>query len=254
MAREQQEICTFTTQPTPDVAERSVVLSVPEKFFKDSTTVALGTTLQAFLPGQDKAGALNRGYGDYLLSDTENVEGGLLAFTFAKPKTSEQKATAFRTTIDIEASVYWPPVLRGLTWTPILRYQSAGGGSTYVERYNWDIDMRDAYDGPTVVTTTEYLSPEPFVIAVPEILRPEGFTFDYVLGELTIPRCLHGAFNFSFSTGTTNYLYPYTISEKSVLATNAVDWPPTLVISDTQKRVNGVWWRTTVTASRPILI
>jgi len=253
MAREQQELCSFTTERTPNPAERVGVLFIPEKYFKDTTSVVIGTALNAFLPGVVKDDANSRGYGSYILTDTVDAEAGLLGFIFAKPKTEEQKATAFRTTYDIDPSVYWPPVLRGLTWTPILRYKSAGGGATYVERYNWDIDMRDAYDGPTKVVITEYLSPTEFIIPVPEILRPEGFNFDYVLGNLEMPRCLHGAFNFSFSTGTTNYLYPYTISEKSVLATNYTEWPTTLVISDTQRRVNGVHHRTTVTATRPLI-
>lgn len=253
MAREQQELCSFTTERTPNPAERVGVLFVPEKYFKDGTSVVVGTTFNAFLPGVVKDDATSRGYGSYILTDTIDAEAGRLGFIFAKPKTDEQKATAFRTTIDIEPSVYWPPVLRGLGWNPILRYKSAGGGSTYVERYNWDVDIRDAFDGPTKVVTTEYLSPQPFTIAVPEILRPEGFNFDYVLGNLEVPRCLHGAFNFSFSTGTTNHFYPYTISEKAVQATNYTDWPATLVISDTQKRINGVWHRTTVTATRPLL-
>jgi len=254
MAKDQQEGTHYELIETPDVTERALVLWVPRFNLDADAVTALGTTLANFLPNVIKGNAIANGFGAYILTNHYGSSGDYVGFTFGKPKTAGQMETAFRTTYNIEPSVSWPAVLRSLSWTPINRIDP-DTGTQFVERYNWEADIRASYDGPTKVKIEEFLDPTQFAIAVPEIMRPDGFVFDYVLGEFTLPPCLHSAFTLNFSTGTSNVHYPYIVSAKTILATNYTDWPSTIVVSDTQQQLaSGLWLRKTVTAYKPSVL
>jgi len=253
MGLNSQEPCAFKVVPTPVVTERAGVLYVPEKYFKESTVVTRGTTLAAFLPGVDKADALNRGYGAYTLTEPTEAPDGYLGFYFNKPKTSEQKATAIRNPVyEREPSSYWPPVVNS-----IVALEKSDGTWTF------ELSMKESYDGPVWTKTEEFFSPDEFDITQPTGMRPlsfdgrlrvGGLPYDSDYGRLQLPRCLRSAASFvvtipSFTIGAINY----TSASMYVEATpNYTDWPATLITYDKQRQVSGGWLRRTVTEYKPL--
>jgi len=170
MPLENQEPCTFKTLRTPNVAERSCVLYVPEKYFKDTTNTAAGTTLKDFLPGVDKADALNRGFGLYLLTETEEAPAGYQAFTFAKPKTAKQQRVPFKTRTYHEPH-YWPDWMRAMyaIEDATVPYEIATAtGSQYVDRVLDRVEIIDGGNYETSITVEEHFNAPP----TPEIVFP----------------------------------------------------------------------------------
>lgn len=251
--RDPQEENPIDIVNSPVVGEFSVRLWVNRSFLTAGMDLTTGTTLKAFLPKVPKGDALAKGFGNHVLTDIPGEEAsGWVSFWFVKPKTTEEMAVPFREKADLEEGVDWPPVLTGLSWYSIPRYQEPGGGDTYVERINWEPVFK-RFDGLTQVVTREFFAPTKFEIELPLQMRPSGFIFDYVLGKFELERCLHSLLVFSFSTGSSDWFYPLLNSDLTVPATNVTDWPAEVVIADNQREVAGGYLRTQKVAMNPNL-
>jgi len=250
MARENPETSLFTTVPTVLVGERACVLYVPEAKLQAGTATALGTTLQNFMPGVLKGRALTDGYGPYVLSQMGELADGLQAFWFARPRSSDEIATAFRTVEELKQGLYWPPVLTSVAIANLAEYDSTG--TSYISNAVWDfVWAKMGWKGPTKVVTEWFASHAPFTtIADPQGMAEMGGTFDYGVRSMSLPPCLHPLLELSFTIPESSR-YPVQTFTKEFLATNVTDWPSTLVIEDAQTFENGLYIRQRQTAYKP---
>lgn len=192
--REPQELCTFKTVRTPNVAERSCVLYVPEKYFKDTTATTADTTLAAFLPGVDKADALKRGFGLYILTDSEESADGHLAFTFAKPKTAKQRRVPFKTRT-VHEPHYWPDWMRAMyaIKDATVPYEIiTSGGSQYKDRVLDRVEIIEGGNYQTEIFIEEFFNstPTPASEFSSESPQPTVVSWNY-LGSSGSQSCLH---------------------------------------------------------------
>jgi hypothetical protein len=255
MGLENQEQTHFLTRRTNDVGERVAVLFVVESFFKDSTAVVKGTTLKDFLPGRDKGGALDRGYGPYLLTGTTEAPAGYLGFTFAKPKTADAagEITPFDTDVKHEPR-QWPDWMRALyaIEDPDVPYEIVtAGGSTYKNRI---FDRVEFYDGgfyESRVTIEKFQSPTK---TPPEQLRsltpvPTRVHWNF-MGAGNSLSCLHPKVIIPSQSpngrlvpnfGTPNARERYLVGDVFP-ATNLIGWG-SYYARDEERFVDGVYYR-----------
>lgn len=241
----------FETRDTLKPGEVAGLLWIPDAKIYGNFSLAPGTTLQAAFAALsvNKGDALTRGFGSYVFTDNGPVEAGWHSFWFARPFSNAEKTTAFRTTSDVQRGIYWPPVLSGLNVSNFKAYDANGG--QYTADVIWDFDIRDAYDGPTQVTIEYFASHESHNIQIPTVMQPEGGTFYYGVGQVSIPRCLHPYIELTYSTGSNSSRYPWQIFSKTFPSTNLIAWPATQVIDDSEKFDSGLYIRRKVTAYRP---
>jgi hypothetical protein len=250
MATENPETCLFTTVPTVLAGEDACVLYVPEKeMWEGMPGRALGTTLADFLPGVDKAGALDRGYGGYVLTQAGELAKGLRGFRFVRVRTPEEIAVAFRAMPSIQQGLYWPPVLNTVVAANLMQYDETG--VAYVAGMVWDFAWtRMAYRGPTKVVEEYFASHAPFALVVGTSMREIGGTFDYGVGSMTLPPCLHGTLNLSFTLAESSR-YPTQTFSKTFSATNVTNWPGSYVLDEQQTFDGLLYIKKRVTAYMP---
>jgi len=249
MPRDPRETTPFETVATVKPGEVAALLWVPENQIRGDFSLTVGTTLQAALPLVSKGDGLGRGFENYVFTDNGPVDAGWHGFYFARPFSSGEKTTAFRTVTEIRGGIYWPPVMAGLNVRNFKAYDA--DGVEYTADVIWDFNLRDAYDGPTKVVIEYFASHEPHTIATPTTMQPEGGTFFYGVGQVSIPRCLHPSLELIYSTGSASTRYPLQTFVKAFPNTNLTSWPATLVIDDGEKFDNGLYIRRKVTAYRP---
>ena len=238
--------------PTPLVGEDACVLYVREKDVKATPARVPGTTLADFMPWLDKADALRRGFGTYVLSQSGELAGDMRAFYFVRPRSPEESAIPYRVLSGIRQGLYWPPVLSEVVGTNLARSES--DGTSYVDQVVWDFHFfNQAYRGPTSVREEWYASHEPFDIPPAVGLQDEGGVFDYGVGSVTLPSCLHGYLELTFATGPDNPHYPDQTFSKIFLPTYPTAWPSSLVLEDEQSfdPGSGLYIRKRLVALRP---
>ena len=98
------------------VNDRKVVLHVPERYFKASTNLISGTTLEDFMSSEDvpKGDAITNGFGSYIYREQLPKTGGNLRFLFLKDKTDAEKLEVVKPAFPIWKPVEWPNVLQSL--------------------------------------------------------------------------------------------------------------------------------------------
>lgn len=251
MARESLEQCPFTTVPTDVPGVDGAVLYVPERSIREDTVKTLGTTLADFMvpEGVFKGDALDRGYGSYVLSKAGDLADGWRAFWFAKVRTEEEIGTAYRTVPGIDQGQYWPPVLNTAVVAYLMAYD--GNGESYVDRIVWDFAWtKKAYSGPVDVVEEFFASHVPFEGLTAEGMQDMGGTFDYGLGSMTLPQCLHGALDFTVEIGESSR-YPLQTFTKHFDATVPTTWPDELITYDRQVFDAGLYLRKRIKALKP---
>ena len=247
--RDPREQTPFETVATVMPGVVSGQLWVQQDKLFHSTSMAVGTALRSFLPQVQKGDALARGFGDYVFTDNGPVDRGWHSFFFAKPFTSGEKTTAFRTMTEVRGGIYWPAILASGN---IYNFQAYDGdGVAYTADVIWDFNVRDSYDGPTRVVIEYFASHEPHTISMPTSMQPEGGTFYYGVAQVSIPKCLHPSLTLTYSTGNESTRFPYQTFSKTFPATNVTSWPATIVIDDGETFDNGIYVRRKVTAYRP---
>lgn len=229
--------------------EVGALLWVREEFLRGNTTLTPGTALSAFLPSAPKGDAISRGFGAYVFTEAGPADSGWHGFWFSRVFSSGEKTTAFRTMTEVRKGIYWPPVCAGLNVQNFQAYD--GDGTEYTADVIWDFNIRDAYDGPTRVVIEYFASHEPHTISAPTSMQPEGGTFFYGVGQVTLPKCLHPALTLEYSTGNASTRFPYQVFSKTFPATNLTEWPSTIIDDDGEVFDNGLYIRRKVTAYRP---
>jgi len=247
--RDQREQSPFETVPTAMPGVLAGVLWVHEKYLLAAAAMTVGTTLGNFLPAAPHGDARAQGYNDYVFTDFGPVQEGWHSFYFAKVFSSIEKTTAFRTVTEIRGGIYWPPVISGVNIYNFEAYD--GDGVKYTADTIWDFNLRDAYDGPTRCVIEYFASHEPFSISAPTTMQPEGGTFYYGVGQVSLPRCLHPSIDLTYTTETNNSRYPYQSFAKNFPATNLTVWPASFIVDDGETFDNGIYIRRKVTAYSP---
>lgn len=247
--RDAREQSPFETVSTVMPGLLSGLLWVHETHLLASTALTPGTTLANFVTAAPKGDARAKGFNDYVFTDFGPVDSGWHGFYFAKPFSAEQKTTAFRSVPDVRGGIYWYPVYASGNITNFQAYDN--DGVKYTADVIWDFNIRDGYDGPTRCVIEYFASHEPFTIAAPTTMQPEGGTFYYGVGQVSLPRCLHPEITLTYSTGVNNARYPLQTFSKTFPATNLTEWPATQIVDDGQTFDNGIYIRRTVTAYRP---
>lgn len=231
----------------------SGLLWVPQSQVRGNLTIAAGTTLEnAFSDlGVNKGDGIARGFGGYKFTENGPVEAGWHGFYFARAFTSGERTTAFRSFPDVRGGVYWPPVLTAVG-SPVQQFEAYDAdGVAYVADVNWDFTFKEAYKGPCLCTVEFFASDEPHSITLPTQMRPQGGTFYYGIGQVTLPECLRTSLTLTYTTGTASARYPYQTFSKTFDATNVSDWPTSVVIDDGQVFDRGLYIRRKVTAGKP---
>lgn len=247
--RDPREQNPFEVIKTVKPGELAGLLWVREEHLRGSTTLTAGTALSAFLTAAPKGDAISRGFGSYVFTENGPAEAGWHGFYFARPFSAGEKTTAFRTLTDVRRGIFWPPVLAGLNVYNFQAYDA--DGAEYTADIIWDFNLRDAYDGPTRLVIEYFASHEPHTISTPTSMQPEGGTFYYGVGQVSIPRCLHPYMELTYSTGNASTRYPWQTFTKAFPATNLTAWPATQIIDDSETFDNGLYIRRKVTAYRP---
>ena len=249
--RSPRETTPFETLPMDVPGAVVGLLWVNEDKIIGSALPTTGTTLNAFMAGRivNKGDADRRGFGDYVFTGNGPVDGGWHGFYFSKSYSSGEKTTAFRSMTDTRGGIYWPPIYASGNIYNFQAYDA--DGVKYTADTIWDFNIRDSYDGPTNVLIEYFASHEPFSITAPTTMQPEGGTFYYGVGQVSLPRCLHEEILLTYSTGVNNSRYPLQNFSKTFPATNLTTWPATQIIDDGQTFENGIYIRRTVTAYRP---
>ncbi len=247
--RESQELTNFSTIPTPVVGERACLLWVPEKELEATTNTSAGTTLKDFLPKVDKGNAIARGFGGYVLTQAGAQQDGMQSFYFARPRSTEEIATPFRSLNGVRLGIPWPAVFGSMATGDLLAYDE--NGTSYVEGTIWKpVWARKYYDGPVSVLEEWFASHVPFDIQVAAGMQPRAETFDYGVGSMTLPECLHGAFTLTYSIGESTRR-PAQTASVDYTATNMTDWPDYIVLEDTQSFQDGIYIRRRLKAFKP---
>jgi hypothetical protein len=249
MARDKREDCPFETVPTKMPGVLTGVLWVHEKYLLASAAMTVGTKLGNFLPAAPHGDARAQGYNDYVFTDFGPVQEGWHAFYFARPFSTGEKTTAFRTTTVYQGGIYWPPVFAGASIYNFQAYDA--DGVKYTADTIWDFNIRDSYDRLTKTIVEYFASHEPHTFSTPTLMQPEGGTFYYGVGQVTLPRCLHPEILLTYSTGVNNSRYPLQSFSKTFPATNLTEWPGTETIDDAEVFDEGIYIRRKVTAYRP---
>lgn len=172
-------------------------------------------------------------------------------FYFTRNISAEDASVAFKSSYDVEPSLYWPPVMTELRY-----YRQDDGTYTFKPIY------KESYDGPTRVLIEEFFSPVPHSIAVPTTMQPQGVddvvrvvgsSTDFTIGRLVLKPCLHPAIDLVLllSPSVSEGAFTYTQGSLNVPATNLTDWPATQIIDDRQREVLGGYLRRKVTALKP---
>lgn len=250
MAREGSETTRFTTVATPIAGVRSCVVYVPEEWLDDDTDTSEGILLKNFMPRKvDLGRAMRRKYGDHALTRAGELVDGLQAFWFAKVRTPEQIAVAFRSMNGVRLGIPWPAVFGSMSTGNLLAYDS--DGNSYVQGTVWKPNWtKKYYDGPVSVLEEWFASHEPFDIPTASGMQPRSEVFDYGVGSFTLPECLHGSLTLSYVIEESP-ARPAQTASMTFDATNMTAWPNFIVLQDGQTFEDGLYIRRRLKAFKP---
>jgi len=237
---------------TPVPGAWGIVLRVADSMMGTFTMpTRLSTTYAALAFGGPKPRVSESVFAGMIFTHNEGGPDGYHSFYFHTARSSEAAAVAVHSHTEVDASMYWPDVLYGLSF-----------GMNREGNYRITPTLK-TYTGPTKVLVEEFFGLTPFSIDVPAVTMQampyDGLlfvvgatTYDDIRGELHLGRCLRAAATHTvpiipYSSGITTF----TQASLIVDATSPTEWPETLVVSDSQHLVAGGWLRRKVTAYRP---
>lgn len=198
-----------------------------------SSVVAAGT-----------AGSNLDGSGNFSVVDALNRFFSLL--TTRKATTLGTVASGNHLTYDTIVNWGWPAVLQGVNFFAV----EAKDG--HLERYGWDILMKEAYSGPCRATIVESWSPT--AQAVPSVvhLMSTAIEFDFPMTRhFSIPRCLHPTVTLTEVVGSDHPDLAPATTTKSFAATNYTDWPTSIIGGATQTPYRGGFRMKVMTVYKP---
>ena len=140
---------------------------------------------------------------------------------------------------------YWPAVLSNFDvelWT------RRDGGE---QRYFNPVFSKEAYRGPCKATVTERFYDTAPTVGEPNVMRPLPIVIQNPFFGISVGPSLHAGDTLSFTNGTTDPEFVYTISSYTVDATTPTDWPASIVAQDEARPFRGGFLRTTITVFPP---
>lgn len=214
-------------------------------------------------------------YGAYVYNGAANAGPGLLTFYFGPLLSGQQSGTQYGTPFQTipgeEESYYWPPVMsaspgyRGGIQTTI----SPSPGVSYVSAVNHvAVYKHNAYTGICGRKIERWFSAIPWgyqgtppvytallsgQIFNDQSFTPNGFSYDFILDKDTIPPCLHSNITIAgFNLGPHPVYGDVIFDTIDIAATNPSDWED-IVVSHSQKPVEGGFLRERVTLLEPTI-
>ena len=201
-------------------------------------------------------------FSNYKYCDSSK-EGDDIWFYYAKPKTTAQRQTPFRTSYATR-QYPWPGVLYSLDIYKTTAFPQAVYNGTTTEtapRYFAKYVYKPTPNVSSVVKIEEYLSDAPYSQA--EITHvqpiPTDINGDFLGKEINFPRCLHPKVIFDnnvpgaqkvYGQGTVDETGGWNPNKQIFPATNFLDWAP-FVIEDDVTLVNGQYYRRKITIFPP---
>ena len=190
-------------------------------------------------------------------------------------KTSRDDAQTTNTTTQLnEGLVETYFITRDFSWPAVL-FSGVGGEPSPVYANVWDRRAggadtvvypnfkRDAYSGPTKMKVEKFWSASAFGeptsttfsatnLQKLQPMLPETIKFQTPLVSVGIKPTLHSAVELGVQAGSNHPIYENEVVDVTYPATdNHTDWPPSLVISDSQRPFRGGFLRERLTAYRP---
>ncbi len=256
MPIEARETTHFYTLPTEDVAEDVAVLRVIESAIRADTVRTVGTALKDFMPDQPKGDAIDRGFGDYILTRPGPKEDGYHSYFFAKPKTAAQMAVPFRSTPRAEV-IPWPTMMRNLHGGMARRIAFREADVFYDSQINNERTVREFVDKyekipggqyATEIVVEEFQSPTPWpqlevqtlvTTTVRYFYKGTQLSLDCLHDDVTIPEQLA---DFELDGDFGNPGAQEQPAGQFFPATRPKKWQP-YVLSDDQEFRNGLYYR-----------
>lgn len=253
---------THTTISTPNPAERSLRVEVPERNFASNGGVipVAGTRYDdssfKTLFSQD----YKKEFGDFLYTGQDDSNGLL----FARNKDEVEANTPFRTTTWV-GNHRWPPILLfvgfDIDYVAQRSYAASNGtdvgtgfGPTYYDKVVYIPDVSEG----TRFVKDEFFGPTPYDI--PKTPVPIATAVQYILPGGTgqsFPECLHPTIQIpDFITSLTQTIggssanVGGSVEGQKFPATNFETWGP-YVLSDNQDFQNGGWYRVRIRVFPP---
>ncbi len=143
-------------------------------------------------------------------------------------------------------SMYWPPVLIGITQHPWEKLNGGVAGYSVAATY-----LKGSYNGPTKMRIEESYSLSPTVSSTPRAMQPTPVVHSGYKLNISIPSCLHANWTFTETYGTDDPVLTYSTFQTTTSATNYVTWPSSIVIEATSTPSKGGYINRTVTAYPP---
>ena len=185
-------------------------------------------------------------------------------------KTSRDNAQTTNTTTQLNEGLVqsyfitrtfsWPAVLNASTPVYANTWSRRNGGAETIVYPNF---LRDAYNGPTKMKVEKFWSASPFGepssttfsatnLQLLQPMLPETIKFQTPIVSVGIKPTLHEDVVLSVTAGSNHPVYEFEAATVTYPAThNHTDWPPSLVISDSQKPFRGGYLRERITAYKP---
>ena len=140
---------------------------------------------------------------------------------------------------------YFPPILAGVEFDV---WELRSGGERTYPRVQYE---KGAFRGPCrAVVNISWSATQPAGVASDEKPEPEVISITNPLFTLNIPPTLHGAVNFTVSTGSNDETWKLTNAQYTKGATNVTSWEPHVASSEV-KPFRGGWLMQTTTVYPP---
>lgn len=156
----------------------------------------------------------------------------------------EPFATSGRT-YDTTEDYFWPAVLSTIN---VQSWQRQDGG---FQRYLEPVYSKEAYRGPCKAQVVETFDVNPPTVTEPNVMRPLPISIQTPYFGVSIGPTLHDDYTLSFTNGTTDPIFVYTVASYPIGATSPVDWPASILASDTVTPLRGGYLRRQITVYPP---
>jgi len=147
-------------------------------------------------------------------------------------------------TYETTQSYYWPPILNSLE---IRLWSRRDGGE---QRYVRPIFSKEGYRGECkaeVVDTFHVTAP---AITAPSVMLPLPISIQNPFYGVSIGACLFAGATYSFTNGTDDLTYEYTVDNYTFPATSPVTWPDFITIINVQP-FRGGYMKSTIKIFKP---
>lgn len=144
---------------------------------------------------------------------------------------------------------YWPAVVTALSIDDVLGEDEAG--ETYLYTIAKDVELKEAYNGPCKVQVAGAWSNTVPALTAPTQLLTDGFTYDGLTFDLTLPTSLHPSVQFTEGINNHPVLYTPQTRSKTYSATTHTDWPALKTIPQRPRPYKGGYLQETWVIHKP---